>query len=158
MRCFYTDGRSRRTEPHARDADHLFVYGTLREGVKHPMHAVLANHADLIGEAVFQGRLYDLGAFPGVVPSDRPEDLVHGEVYHLRHPDRALRALDRYEGVMETGGTRFRRERADVTLKTGDVACAWIYVYNWPVRGCGLISSGDYLTLVTQDPSSHAPY
>ena len=49
---------------------HLFVYGTLRRGFRHLMADLLAEQAEFVGEGVFQGRLYDLGSYPGVTASN----------------------------------------------------------------------------------------
>ncbi|MGH8523445.1 MAG: REP-associated tyrosine transposase, partial [Gammaproteobacteria bacterium] len=37
---------------------HLFVYGTLRRDSQHEMYQLLARNADLVGDAIFRGRLY----------------------------------------------------------------------------------------------------
>ena len=47
----------------------LFVYGTLRKAASHPLHRTLAREARYAGTATFQGRLDDLGRYPGVVVS-----------------------------------------------------------------------------------------
>jgi pyruvate carboxylase len=47
--------------------DYLFVYGTLRSQMNDPLHRLLETHAVLVGTGTFQGKLYDLGRYPGVV-------------------------------------------------------------------------------------------
>lgn len=125
----------------------LFVYGTLRRGAKHPLHAVLAENAEFVGMGTFQGRLYDVGGYPGAVPSENGTDVVKGEVYALRDPQRVLRVLDRYEGCAsdDPHPTEFRRVQAPITLENGRQVMAWIYLYNWPTQGLTPIPSGDYL-------------
>lgn len=128
-------------------ADCLFVYGTLRKGSRHPMHRVLAQRANFISGAVYQGRLYSLGVFPGAIPSDAPGDRVYGEVYRLwQAVPSLLRRLDKYEGCSSLDGKRslFRRTQVLVTLESGQLITAWIYLYNRPVRGLGSIPSGRY--------------
>ena len=58
------------------------------------MHRLLTRHCDLIGDANYQGRLYWIGYYPGVVPSDDPADVVRGEVYRLRNANLVLRRTD----------------------------------------------------------------
>lgn len=79
-----------------RDPDHLFVYGTLRRGLGHPMARWLLAHAAYVGPATVTGQLYDLGPYPGAVLARGGR--VVGEVYRLRHGSPVLAALDAYEG------------------------------------------------------------
>jgi gamma-glutamylcyclotransferase (GGCT)/AIG2-like uncharacterized protein YtfP len=131
----------------------LFVYGTLRRRGGGAMHAYLARNSDFVDEATCRGKLYNIGAYPGVVPSDDPADRVHGEVYRLRDPDRVLRCLDRYEGV----GPGFRtpaeyiRLRQDVRLPDTCTLSAWIYIYDWPTDGLEPIAGGDFFTCGAAD-------
>src|SRR5206468_11981026 len=76
----------------------LFVYGTLRKQVKHPTHQILARHGSYIGMGVFQGRLYNLGRYPGGVASAEKSDRVIGEGYELELITEALEFLDDYDG------------------------------------------------------------
>ena len=70
----------------------LFVYGTLMQGFHN--HGVLGN-AKHIGNGYVAGKLYHLGGYPGLKPSD--EDLVYGEFYEVE--DAQWPRLDRLEGV-----------------------------------------------------------
>ena len=64
----------------------------------------LRTEARLIGAATIQGRLYRVSWYPGVVDSADPGQRVHGEVYALADPVKALAWLDAYEGIVP--GTR----------------------------------------------------
>lgn len=75
----------------------LFVYGTLRRDTNGQMYHLLARNADFVGEATFQGKLYKVDYYPGIVPSEDADDLVLGEVYRLRNPNYVLSHLDQYE-------------------------------------------------------------
>lgn len=125
---------------------HLFVYGTLRQGGDNPMHDFLARESDFIAHATWQGRLYRVDFYPGAVPSDDPAARVHGEVYRLRRPMFALADLDRYEacGPGFAAPTEYLRELHPVRLRDGREVLAWVYVYNRPVEGLELITSGDF--------------
>lgn len=90
-----------------------------------------------VGFGTVAAELYDLGPYPGAVPSGDPRARVEGEVYRLAAID-ALARLDEHEGE------EFARRRVDVTLASGDVESAWIYWYRLEPRG-GRITSGDYL-------------
>lgn len=122
-----------------RDGTHLFVYGTLRRDVGHPMHSTLARHAILIGSGSFQGKLYDLGRFPGAAASGRRSDRVVGEVYRLRPTVPLLEILDDYEGE------QFRRQATWIRLDGGGTLKTWIYLYRGAVNPRKRIRGGDYL-------------
>ncbi|HME00498.1 MAG TPA: gamma-glutamylcyclotransferase family protein [Terriglobia bacterium] len=125
--------------------DLLFVYGSLRRGFE--LHGVLAGlGARHVGNASLRGRLFDLGHYCGAKPSNAAADRVHGEVYRLANPERALGILDRTEGLRPGAPAEsfYRREAAEVTLENGATTQAWIY---WLARWPGpkrLIASGDY--------------
>ena len=113
----------------------LFVYGTLRPFVDIAMAKWLRSHARHVGSATTRGRLYDLGAYPGMTARGRRER-VAGDVYRVTNP-RVLRVLDRYEG-------EFVRERCVVKLDGGGCRIAWVYRYRHGVAGATRIASGDY--------------
>jgi len=125
--------------------DLLFVYGSLRRG--HELHGVLAGlGARHFGTASLRGRLFDLGDYPGAEPSTGAADRVHGEVYRLANPERALQVLDRAEGLRPgaPAASLYRREVAGITLEDGATVQAWVY---WLGRWPGpkrFIASGDY--------------
>ena len=62
-------------------SDRLFVYGTLMRGFDHPMARLLAGHAEFLGEATCRGRLVLVKHYPGLLLSDAPADIVHGELF-----------------------------------------------------------------------------
>jgi gamma-glutamylcyclotransferase (GGCT)/AIG2-like uncharacterized protein YtfP len=61
----------------------LFVYGTLRRKAKQPVRQGLLEEWRLLGTGTFRGRLYDLGRFPGAIPSNEISDRVFGEIYRI---------------------------------------------------------------------------
>jgi gamma-glutamylcyclotransferase (GGCT)/AIG2-like uncharacterized protein YtfP len=127
----------------------LFVYGTLRRKGGSRMHRLLARHGELVGDATYQGRLYRVSYYPGVVPSDDRADVVHGEAYRLRNPHLVLPSLDRYEacGPGFRQPTLYVRLNQEIRLKDGQTLLAWIYVYNRPVNGLKRVPDGDFLRI-----------
>ena len=119
--------------------DYLFIYGTLRKKAGHPIHRTLEEGGRFVGEATFQGRLYDLGSHPGAVPSENSRDIVTGELYAVMRPD-ILRKLDGYEGG------EYRRERHRIGLAGANSIEAWIYIFVASTDGARLVPSGDYLS------------
>lgn len=124
----------------------LFVYGTLRRAFAHPMHAVLTAESDYVGIAYYQGELYLVAHYPGVVCSPKPQHQVVGELYQLTEPEHILAVLDNYEECSAEfpAPHEYRRELQQVTLENGESVSAWVYVYNRDTRGLKLIPSGDF--------------
>jgi gamma-glutamylcyclotransferase (GGCT)/AIG2-like uncharacterized protein YtfP len=118
---------------------YLFVYGTLRSQMNDPLHRLLETHAVLVGTGTFQGKLYDLGRYPGVVRSHRNTDRVIGEIYRFTDPQRDFEILDEYEGH------RFKRKRVTIIQEDGKSITSWIYLYARSVTRRALIRSGDYV-------------
>jgi gamma-glutamylcyclotransferase (GGCT)/AIG2-like uncharacterized protein YtfP len=116
----------------------LFVYGTLQRSGDHPMGRLLRRQAVFIGNGVFQGKVFDLGRYPGAIASSRSRDVVKGEVYELRS-NRVLSRLDEYEGNL------FHRVVAEIVLTGGKKVQAWIYLYAGSIRGFRRIASGNYV-------------
>jgi gamma-glutamylcyclotransferase (GGCT)/AIG2-like uncharacterized protein YtfP len=108
---------------------YLFVYGTLLTGTGQPhLDRLLREHADNLGPATLRARLYDLGPFPGAVPSSRPRDRVVGQLFRLHRPA-LLAPLDRYEGYRADAeaASGFVRRSARVTLgEAHGTVVAWV--------------------------------
>ena len=128
-------------------SDLLFVYGTLMRGFDHPMAKLLAGNAEFLGPAQCRGRLYLVKHYPGLVASDDPADIVHGELFRLRAREAMLREFDMYEACGEgfPPPTEYVREMLEVTLADGSTREAWTYLYNWPVAELPRIASGKFL-------------
>ena len=128
-------------------SDLLFVYGTLMRGFDHPMAKLLAGNAEFLGPAQCRGRLYLVKHYPGLVASDDPADIVHGELFRLRAREAMLREFDMYEACGEgfPPPTEYLREMLMVTFADGSACEAWTYLYNWPVTELPRIASGKFL-------------
>ena len=126
---------------------YLFTYGTLLSGLGHPMHEVLAKHADLLGPGYINGKLYDLGNYPGLVLSNNTKKVVFGEIYQVLDETELFRYLDDYEGC--AGHSRQPHEYQRDLVSVHDAAehslLAWVYLYKQPVQHLSLIPTGDYL-------------
>ena len=129
---------------------YLFVYGTLRRGTNSEMFQLLAQQADFVGEASYQGQLYMIDDYPGVVPSKNKTDLVQGEVYQLHDADFILPQLDDYEecGPSFLQPTEYIRELCEVRLQNNQIIQSWIYRYNRPIDSLKLLPSGDFIAVI----------
>jgi gamma-glutamylcyclotransferase (GGCT)/AIG2-like uncharacterized protein YtfP len=126
---------------------HLFVYGSLRSSAGHPMGARLRREARLVGAATIQARLYRISWYPGAVASADPGERVHGEVYALDNPGRALAWLDAYEGIEPGKQDQNEYERAErpARLASGVEIAAWVYLYRKEVAGLSAVPGGRWV-------------
>lgn len=110
------------------------------------MSHLLARHSTFVGYARVRGKLYDLGDYPGVVPSSEDHRWVRGEVYELDEGVDVLATLDRYEGCHsgDPEPHEFERVTGDATFEDGKTVQVWIYVYKMRVDEKPEITSGDY--------------
>lgn len=124
-------------------AEYLFVYGTLRRGCSCEVAHLLERHADFVGEGRYQGRLYKVDYYPGVVPSENQEDQVPGDIYRLPEPSSVLSQIDQYEecGPGFPEPTLFIRKKQEVCQENGERHAAWIYLYNRDTAGLEIVDA-----------------
>jgi gamma-glutamylcyclotransferase (GGCT)/AIG2-like uncharacterized protein YtfP len=115
------------------------VYGTLRKGFDNRYARLLDRSARHLGTAQVQGRLYDLGRYPGIQLQAGLSDWVTGDLLRLRNAAATLAVLDEYEGPA------FERIAATAVLSNGDRKRCWVYEYRRPLPQDRRILSGDYL-------------
>ena len=110
-------------------ADELFVYGTLRPERAPAEIADVVKEMRLVGGGTVQGRLLELGGYPGLVGG---EGRVSGSVFSLPQGKDILPELDAYEGfrVDQPLESLFVRERVTVQMDEGDRRECWVYRYN----------------------------
>jgi gamma-glutamylcyclotransferase (GGCT)/AIG2-like uncharacterized protein YtfP len=123
----------------------LFVYGTLRRGLR--LHDHLARlGASFEMEAKVAGELFDLGSYPGARPTGGNAKWILGELFLLRHAEDDLKHLDRVEDINPAAPQRseFVRALAEVIRPDGTRESAWIYWLSEQAQVGRQIASGDY--------------
>lgn len=132
----------------------LFVYGTLLSAFANPYARRLRKQAVLLGPARMRGRLYDLGAYPGMKRSLDPADWVSGELYRLDQPSKLLAFLDAYEVCDPRDGSsrEFERVRATAHLGSGRRMAAWVYFYRGSTFSSRRLESGRYIQELSMKP------
>jgi gamma-glutamylcyclotransferase (GGCT)/AIG2-like uncharacterized protein YtfP len=132
---------------------HLFVYGSLRSGFRHPAYEYISRYFTLVGDAKVKGYLYDMGNYPVAAPA-QDEAFIVGELYVLNNENEfswAMAQLDDYEGINADEGevALYRRERTSAFINDTTVD-AWIYWYNGDVSNHPIVASGDVLQFIQQ--------
>jgi gamma-glutamylcyclotransferase (GGCT)/AIG2-like uncharacterized protein YtfP len=126
-------------------AEHLFVYGTLRQGYDLRLMDKVRHLIRYIGQGKVNADLYDLGRYPGAVRRREATEVI-GDVFELMNPKSVLRTLDRYEGIGPgKAATEFVRRRSRVKLRSGQTVFAWVYWYNLEPAGKIRIKHKNYL-------------
>jgi gamma-glutamylcyclotransferase (GGCT)/AIG2-like uncharacterized protein YtfP len=123
------------------DSEFVFVYGGLMRGFDLQHHMA---GATFVSSATAQGRLYDVGAYPGMIEGD---GTVRGELYRFSDIAVALEVLDEveeYDPLDAMGSAYVRVVRAVRLEKDGSESPAWLYLYNRDVKGLPQIKSGDW--------------
>jgi len=113
---------------------YLFVYGTLMSGAHGALgtdqRLRLAHESDSLGPASLPGaHLFDLGDYPGALPDDDINAIVHGEAVLLADTDASFRWLDEYEGFVHgADDNEYDRAVRQVRLAGGETIDAWVYL------------------------------
>lgn len=126
--------------------EYLFVYGTLRRDCGNDLHRLIARNSDYVGMALFQGQMFHVADYPGIVASENTADQVVGELYLLSKTIKLLNVLDEYEEFdsEDLTASLFVRSKVNVSLN-GEKISSYAYLYNRPVGSLKRISSGDFL-------------
>ena len=133
--------------PPFQPSEYLFVYGTLRKSAG-SRYNLLQAYCHSMGDAWMQGKLYELGGYPGAVPSGYSEDKVHGELYAISDAEPLFLILDDYEQCSNNFATPHEYVRTQLPvwkIDTGKPVSAWVYVYNHEKSNPKHIESGNYL-------------
>jgi gamma-glutamylcyclotransferase (GGCT)/AIG2-like uncharacterized protein YtfP len=126
----------------------LFVYGTLLDE-RNPFGVLLKSTCSFHKKGRFNGKLFDLGEYPGAIYLPNIKQFVYGNIFTMNKPAETLKMLDDYEGFGEVQPqpNEFIRQIIEVEAETKIVNC-WVYLYNQPADGHWQITSGDYMEYI----------
>ncbi len=134
----------------------LFVYGTLKASYRgtfgRAMRDRLAAESRPLGAARLQGRLYDLGRYPGVVDSAETGELVHGELVELAGAEASFAWLDPYESIRTDRPELSEYQRVERSVRldqagnapVGGDLVAWVYLYAQDLGRARHVASGQW--------------
>ncbi|WP_114940341.1 gamma-glutamylcyclotransferase family protein [Mucilaginibacter endophyticus] len=123
----------------------LFVYGTLLQP-GNEFADYLNKHCKFINKGKVNGRLYDIGEYPGAVIDNAEALFIHGAIFIMDEPQTILEVIDDYEGIGEAYDhpQEYTRELVKIQTVNGAENC-WMYIYNLPVSTHRQIIGGDYM-------------
>lgn len=134
--------------------EYIFLYGTLRRKYDLKLKNKVSEDWQYVGQGKIGAALYDLGRYPGAVRSGKGTEVI-GDVFLLTNAERALRILDKYEGIPASGvGGEFIRKKGKVRLRSGKEVNAWIYWYNFDPTNKIKIKNKDYLNYLKNKSTS----
>lgn len=133
-------------------ADYIVLYGSLRTDGEISNKPDLSTYLKPAGKALVEGRLFDLGEYPGLVPG---AGSVHAELYEV--VDRqAFRVIDGFEQYDPTDVEQSLYLRRAVRLVRPQLD-AWVYVYNRRINTAPEIKSGDWIEYLAQRSPRSGP-
>ena len=112
------------------------------------LHHLLAGRARYVSGGQVEGRIVDLGSYPGAVVHRGAR--LHGEVYEIADPT-LLVTLDSVEGA------QYHRREVTVRSDDGHEMAAWIYWYIGPLDRAVPIPGGDYRAHAPATSIYHQP-
>ncbi len=119
----------------------IAVYGTLRKGQNTLEPLKFLDAMKHIGSCKIQGTLVDLGAYPGLLPSN---NLVVGDLFEITD-QRLWNELDRYEIFDPDNLAASEYERVYCRLAEPAID-AWVYFYIGDAARTSVVESGDWST------------
>lgn len=127
-------------------SNHLFVYGTLRLGFSNHYAQLLQKNAIHKGRATINGKLFDVGGYPGIIRSTISHELITGDIFEFPFDSDLMAVLDEYEMCSSTypEPQEYKREIIKITTNNASIIRCWVYIYNWEISHHTRIQSGDY--------------
>ena len=133
----------------------IFVYGTLMEGLLQQVLPDVDRYIQKKRKGRINGRLFDLGDYPGAKPTTVKSKIVHGQIYELnpQFVNDILEKLDDYEEYdpQKKDESLYIRKLTPVIAEDGAISKAWVYWYNKSLYGMTEIQTGDYKKYLRQN-------
>lgn len=124
----------------------LFVYGTLRNCFEHEVNTRVGSLLQYRGMGQFSGRLFEVQGYPAAIQTTDNAYPIVGELYELIDEKQALQILDDYEECSPSNPEPHEYIRKQILIQPEgfEKTLAWVYLYNYPIKGLEEIISGDY--------------
>lgn len=131
------------------DEEYIMIYGTLMRDYDAHEELSLTDHLTYLDECTVNGKLYDLGEYPGLILRNGMDPDPSGEQRHVtgelyRVEDESVFAeMDEFERYDPNDRENSLYVRQIVRLNDPPVD-AWVYVYNRDIEDATIIESGDW--------------
>lgn len=127
-------------------SNYLFAYGFLKT-VYHGNVETKTPPMDVefVSSGLYQGQIYRLGRYPGVVFDEKAPYRVKGEIFKMRDAQKLLPILDEYEiaAPLITEDPEYQRVLRPIKTESGFMEC-WVYEYLKVNDQHPIIESGEF--------------
>jgi len=113
-------------ELNANETNMIALYGSLRQDQPAFDELGLGEHLRWISDCKFNGKMYDLGEYPGVVEDS--DSIIHGQLFEVLNPS-AIEILDKFERFFANDIDNSLYIRTCIQLREPNTE-AWTYYYN----------------------------
>lgn len=120
----------------------IALYGSLMSPFFTLEQLGLKSRLELLGPCTLQGRLYDLGDYPGLLMPTGAGDIVEAELYRFSDSG-VLRVLDEFEDYDPGNESASLYLRKKFLLESPRQE-AWVYLYNQSVIESDYIAGGNW--------------
>lgn len=112
-------------------SNYLFAYGFLKT-IYHGNSKTQtpAMDVEFISSGLYQGHIYRIGRYPGVIYDPGADYRVKGEVFKMNNPEMLLPVLDKYEHSLPLiiEDPEYKRVLRPIKTEKGLIDC-WVYEY-----------------------------
>lgn len=128
---------------------HLFLYGSLLgNNTEEKIKKIFNDNCQFITKGYILAKLYDLGEYPGAIPTTNKNDRVFGKIFWVKNPRKTFRILDEYEEYFPKNPKKslfIRRKTKAYLLPSENTIKCWAYLFNQKIEIQPQINSGNYL-------------
>lgn len=130
-------------KPKTKNCNYIVLYGTLMRGYDNYDKFNLSNRLSYIKKTKFNGIMYDIGGYPGVIVEEDNNRIIEGELYYIRDQS-LLPKLDDFESYYPENTKNSLYIRELIELESPKSIKAWIYLYNKSVNDKDVVKSNNW--------------
>ena len=128
--------------------EYLFAYGLLKKAYySDPLFEVPQLPVTWVGNGKYQGKLYQVAEYPGVIYDRHADWHVAGDIYEVNDAPNFFKEMDLYEmakPTLEENHMYVRRKRP-IKVEDRRIVECWVYEWDKEVEPSSLIASGNFI-------------